>query len=103
MFGEATRRSHRMILTLTRAPMTPREVRRRYSKGRVLDVVFRKGYKKRGICAKQEYQDKLDEGVCVGRLAVQKELSSVRVGSDALKERKCVADTIGDVGSEVGR
>jgi hypothetical protein len=38
-------------LTLTRAPMTPREVRRRYSKGRVLDVVFKNGYKKRGICA----------------------------------------------------
>lgn len=36
---------------LTRAPMTPREVRRRYSKGRVLEVVFKKGYKKRGICA----------------------------------------------------
>jgi hypothetical protein len=31
--------------------MTPREVRRRYSKGRVLEVVFKKGYKKRGICA----------------------------------------------------
>jgi hypothetical protein len=30
-------------LTLTRAPMTPREVRRRYSKGRVLEVVLRKG------------------------------------------------------------
>lgn len=37
--------------TLTRAPMTPRDVRRRYSKGRVLEVVFKKGYKKRGICA----------------------------------------------------
>ena len=31
--------------------MTPRDVRRRYSKGRVLEVVFKKGYKKRGICA----------------------------------------------------
>lgn len=31
--------------------MTPREVSRRYSKGRVLEVVFKKGYKKRGICA----------------------------------------------------
>jgi hypothetical protein len=37
--------------TLTRAPMTPRDVRRRYSKGRVLEVVFKKGYKNRGICA----------------------------------------------------
>jgi len=31
---------------LTRAPMTPREVRRRYSKGRDLDVVLRKGVEK---------------------------------------------------------
>ena len=31
--------------------MTPREVRRRYSKGRDLDVVLRKGYRKRGMCA----------------------------------------------------
>ena len=36
---------------LTRAPMTPREVSRRYSKGRDLEVVLRKGYKKSGICA----------------------------------------------------
>ena len=36
---------------LTRAPMTPRDVRRRYSKGRDLEVVFRKGYKKSGMCA----------------------------------------------------
>jgi hypothetical protein len=36
---------------LTRAPMTPREVRRRYSNGRVFEVVFKNGYKKRGICA----------------------------------------------------
>jgi hypothetical protein len=28
---------------LTRAPMTPREVRRRYSKGRDFEVVLRKG------------------------------------------------------------
>ncbi len=28
---------------LTRAPITPREVSRRYSKGRDLDVVLRKG------------------------------------------------------------
>lgn len=28
---------------LTRAPMTPRDVRRRYSNGRDLDVVLRKG------------------------------------------------------------
>jgi len=31
------------LLTLTSAPMTPRLVSRRYSKGRVLLVVWRKG------------------------------------------------------------
>ena len=34
---------------LTKAPMTPKLVSRRYSKGRDLLVVFRKGYKKRGM------------------------------------------------------
>lgn len=33
---------------LTSAPMTPREVRRRYSNGLVLEVVFKNGYKKSG-------------------------------------------------------
>lgn len=37
--------------TLTRAPMTPREVSRRYSNGRVLDVVFKNGYKNSGMWA----------------------------------------------------
>jgi len=36
-------------ITFTRAPMTPREVNRRYSKGLVLLVVFKKGYKSSGI------------------------------------------------------
>lgn len=36
---------------LTRAPMTPSDVRRRYSNGRDFDVVLRKGYRKSGICA----------------------------------------------------
>ena len=34
---------------LTRAPMTPKEVSRRYSKGLDLEVVLRKGYKNKGI------------------------------------------------------
>lgn len=34
---------------LTRAPMTPKEVRRRYSNGRVLEVVLRKGYRNKGM------------------------------------------------------
>jgi hypothetical protein len=36
---------------LTRAPITPRLVSRRYSKGRDFEVVLRNGYKKSGICA----------------------------------------------------
>lgn len=32
-----------LLSFLTRAPMTPREVRRRYSKGRDLEVVLRNG------------------------------------------------------------
>ena len=35
----------------TSAPMTPREVRRRYSNGRDLEVVLRNGYRKSGMCA----------------------------------------------------
>jgi len=33
----------------TRAPITPSEVSRRYSKGLDFDVVLRKGYRKSGI------------------------------------------------------
>ena len=36
---------------LTRAPMTPREVSRRYSNGLDFEVVFKKGYKKSGMWA----------------------------------------------------
>lgn len=36
---------------LTRAPMTPKDVSRRYSNGRDLDVVLRNGYRNSGMCA----------------------------------------------------
>ncbi len=36
---------------LTRAPITPRLVKRKYSNGLVLLVVFKKGYKYKGMCA----------------------------------------------------
>lgn len=36
---------------LTSAPMTPREVSRRYSKGLDLEVVFKNGYKNSGMWA----------------------------------------------------
>jgi hypothetical protein len=39
--------------TLTSAPMTPRLVSRRYSKGLVLLVVFKNGYRYRGIWAEK--------------------------------------------------
>lgn len=47
---------------LTRAPMTPRLVRRRYSNGRDLDVVLRKGYRKRGMWAARARQPVLATG-----------------------------------------
>lgn len=34
---------------LTKAPMTPSDVRRRYSKGLDFEVVFKNGYRKRGM------------------------------------------------------
>lgn len=37
--------------TLTSAPMTPKLVSRRYSKGRFLLTVFKNGYRYNGICA----------------------------------------------------
>lgn len=37
--------------TLTKAPITPRLVRRKYSNGRVLLTVCKNGYRNSGICA----------------------------------------------------
>ena len=42
---------------LTKAPITPREVRRKYSNGLDFDVVFKNGYRKRGICAVTKLAD----------------------------------------------
>lgn len=39
---------------LTKAPITPSDVRRRYSNGLDFDVVFKNGYRNRGICAGTE-------------------------------------------------
>jgi len=36
----------------TRAPMTPRDVRRKYSNGLDFEVVFKNGYRNNGMCAK---------------------------------------------------
>ncbi len=46
MIIDAWKRAH-----LDKRPNNTREVSRRYSNGRVLEVVFKKGYRKRGICA----------------------------------------------------
>lgn len=40
--------------TLTKAPITPKEVRRKYSKGLCLETVFKNGYKYNGIWAKSK-------------------------------------------------
>jgi len=39
---------------LTSAPITPKEVTRRFSKGFYLAEVFKKGYKNRGIYAREK-------------------------------------------------
>lgn len=36
---------------LTSAPITPSDVKRKYSKGRDFEVVLRNGYKNSGMCA----------------------------------------------------
>ena len=72
-------------LTLTRAPMTPRDVRRRYSKGRVLEVVFKKGYKNKGMCAGKGGQPS-QIIIKWRRFTIQKQLPSLRVGGDALQK-----------------
>ena len=39
---------------LTKAPMTPRDVRRKYSNGRDFEVVFRNGYRNSGMWAERQ-------------------------------------------------
>lgn len=39
---------------MTSAPITPKEVSLRYSKGRVLEVVFKNGYKNNGMWANND-------------------------------------------------
>jgi hypothetical protein len=63
---------------LTRAPMTPSEVSRRYSKGRVLGVVLRD-------------------------VRGEEESAGVVVRGDALQQRQGVADPVGGVDRQRGR
>lgn len=64
--SECRLRGRVVQVTLTSAPITPSEVRRRYSNGRVLEVVFKKGYRKSGMWAKEKLaQVKSLRGACV--------------------------------------
>lgn len=58
---------------LTNAPITPREVRRRYSNGRDLLVVFKKGYRNSGMCAVHDLSSVL---VTTNKLEKTKTLTS---------------------------
>ncbi len=74
--------------------MTPRDVRRRYSKGRVLLVVLRKGYRKSGTWA-------ASQRVCLeDKITIKEEASSVGVTRDALKQRESITNPIRSVRSK---
>jgi len=84
---------------LTSAPMTPRDVNLRYSKGRDFEVVLRNGYRKRGICARKVSN-------CIashGGHTVQKKSSGLVMGCYTLQECEGVADSIGSSSGELGR
>ena len=78
--------------TLTRAPMTPREVSLKYSNGRVLEVVLRNGYKNKGMWAKK---NRLTTKFLVkGIQTCQEELPSFWMRGYTLQERQRIANTI---------
>lgn len=61
------------IVTLTRAPMTPKLVNRKYSNGRVLLDVCKNGYRNKGIwaCRKTERVSGCDATHCNRARALQ--------------------------------
>ena len=71
-----------------------------------MEVVFKNGYKKRGICA--NFFEGISRG-CTDKDAgmeadtVQEELSCLRMRCDALEEREGVAYTVGYMCSQVRR
>jgi hypothetical protein len=104
--GVVTRVGTKCVHTLTRAPMTPKDVRRRYSNGRVLDVVFKNGYKNSGIWAVDHLVSIFKSFFSIGKEGIhttQKELASFGVRSDALQQCKRVTHTIRDMCGEVRR
>lgn len=84
----------------TKAPMTPRDVRRRYSNGRDFEVVLRNGYKKSGMCARMEVSGGLATN-CGNALTIEEESSCLIVRRDTLKQCQCIADAIGGGGGEL--
>lgn len=58
-----------------------------------------KGIRECGLWAKLSMQSRSTRM----NLTIKKELSSLRVGGDALKQGEGIAHTIGNVGSKVGR
>lgn len=85
---------------LTKAPMTPRDVRRRYSNGRDFEVVLRNGYKKSGMCARMDVSGGLVTN-CGNALTVQEESSCLIVRCDTLKQCQCIAHAVGGGGGEL--
>lgn len=71
--------------------MTPREVNRRYSKGRDFEVVLRNGYRKRGICAIKVRKDLLLQG---GVCTIQEECPGLIMGCNALQKSQCIAHSV---------
>lgn len=84
----------------TKAPMTPRDVRRRYSNGRDFEVVLRNGYKKSGMCARMEISGGLITN-CGIALTIEEESSCLIVRRDTLKQCQCIADAVGGGGGEL--
>lgn len=77
------------VPALTSAPITPKLVRRRYSNGRVLDTVFRNGYRKSGMCAARREMRAASMASlrCLSRLGAREFcLEDLWVASHTLKE-----------------
>jgi hypothetical protein len=79
---------------LTKAPMTPRDVRRRYSNGRDFEVVFRKGYRNSGICALSIVSYCSQMPIFFGEDTIEKQSTSLAMRSYTLQKCKRVANTV---------
>lgn len=84
----------------TSAPITPRDVRRRYSKGRDFEVVLRNGYKKSGMCARRSVSEWLGADF-VEAHTIEEECSCLIVRGNTLQKSQCIADAVGGGSSEL--